>query len=386
MKFSASYYKYIPLYIAALILSGCATVIGTETSFTPWRGEQQFKGTGGAVEEIDGVEFWKAGDPERSYEVIGLITQRKSDDTLNKIMFDEFNRQQVVELVKKNNGDGVVTLKSERFVSGYTTTMPINQYGSATTSPDYAKASVLAVFRYVSSDSSVVNPEERPTSVNLANMENNPSEIIRFDCYGSGSTNQIDCLSAQLSIWGHAEAGKQEGMSPNMKKPPAQDRQQFLEQAQELLCAEDKIEKAILAKEANPDMAEMINNLVAFCKTPTYELLSKIDLQAQQHNSQTCLVSVIASPIKQFTYDEKTRRWLSKTGPSGPCGGMVTEELYKGGKASDSEWIYTTHGVATKKGAHKMCATLYDEKPHQYRSRIGDTPKLHKLNCTYINY
>ena len=145
-----------PAIIAiAILASGCATIIGTETSFTPWRGEQLYKGNGGAVEEVDGVEFWKFGEPERPYKVIGLIAQKKSDDTLDKMLFDEFNIKQVIELVKENNGDGVVTVKSERFVSGYTTQMPINQYGSTTTSPEYAKASILAVFRYVTSDSSV---------------------------------------------------------------------------------------------------------------------------------------------------------------------------------------------------------------------------------------
>lgn len=142
----------VALVAMTILASGCATIIGTETSFTPWRGEQLYKGSGGAVEVIDGVEFWKAGEPERPYKVVGLISQRKSDDALDKMLFGEFNRKQVTELVKANNGDGVVTVKSQRFVSGYTTQMPVNQYGSATTSPDYAEASVLAVFRYVSTD------------------------------------------------------------------------------------------------------------------------------------------------------------------------------------------------------------------------------------------
>ena len=140
------------LVIMTILASGCATIIGTETTFTPWRGEQLYKGTGGAVEVFDGIEFWTTGEPERPYEIVGIISQRKSDDSLDNMLFGEFNRKQVTELVKANNGDGVVTVKSQRFVSGYTTQMPVNQYGSATTSPDYAEASVLAVFRYVSKE------------------------------------------------------------------------------------------------------------------------------------------------------------------------------------------------------------------------------------------
>jgi hypothetical protein len=150
-----SFYHFgkVALIAMTILVSGCATIIGTETSFTPWRGEQLYKGSGGAVEVVDGVEFWKAGEPERPYKVVGLISQRKSDGTLDKMLFGEFNRKQVADLIKANNGDGVVTVKSQRFVSGYTTQMPVNQYGSANTSPDYAEASVLAVFRYVSIDS-----------------------------------------------------------------------------------------------------------------------------------------------------------------------------------------------------------------------------------------
>lgn len=140
------------LVAMTIVASGCATIIGTETSFIPWRGEQLYKGTGGAVEVVDGIEFWKAGEPGRPYKIVGIISQSKSDDTLNKMLFGEYNRKQVTELVKANNGDGVVTVKSQRFVSGYTTQMPVNQYGSATTSPEYAEASILAVFRYVSTD------------------------------------------------------------------------------------------------------------------------------------------------------------------------------------------------------------------------------------------
>ena len=94
----------VALVAMTILASGCATIIGTETSFTPWRGEQLYKGSGGAVEVIDGVEFWKAGEPERPYKVVGLISQRKSDDALDKMLFGEFNRKQVTELVKANNG------------------------------------------------------------------------------------------------------------------------------------------------------------------------------------------------------------------------------------------------------------------------------------------
>lgn len=149
---SQCYFIKPALIAMAMSVAGCAAIIGTETSFTPWRGEQLYKGVGGAVEVIGGVEFWKVGEPDRPYKIIGLITQKNSADSLDKMLFGEFNRKQIAKIINNNEGDGVVTLKSDRFVSGYTTQMPINEYGSITTSPEYAEASVLAVFQYVVSN------------------------------------------------------------------------------------------------------------------------------------------------------------------------------------------------------------------------------------------
>lgn len=148
MKFSESCYKYISLYVAAFILSGCATVIGTDTSFKAWRGDQTFKGKGGTLEVFEGVEFWGSGEPPKEYEVIGVISQQKSDGTLDDLMFGKFNRQQIIDIVRREGGDGVVEVKNDRFVSGYTT----NQYSPVAVSPEYSTSSVMAVFRYVSSN------------------------------------------------------------------------------------------------------------------------------------------------------------------------------------------------------------------------------------------
>ncbi len=63
-------------------------------------------------------------------------------------MFDDFNKNQIIEIVKREKGDGVVVIARDRFVSGYTTQAPINQYGSATSSAQYKEESVLAVFKY----------------------------------------------------------------------------------------------------------------------------------------------------------------------------------------------------------------------------------------------
>jgi len=130
------------------MFSGCATVIGTRTSFVSWQGDKLYVGEGGAVEVIDGIEFWSHGEPSKTYKVVGIINQTKSDDAFDNLLFGKFNRNQVIELVKTNNGDGVVLLDSGRFISGYSTTIPKINSGTVSTSPEYSNTSVLAVFRY----------------------------------------------------------------------------------------------------------------------------------------------------------------------------------------------------------------------------------------------
>ncbi len=53
----------ILIVVLLMTIYGCAMVIGTKTSFTPWEGEQIYQGNGGAVVADNGVEFWSQGEP-----------------------------------------------------------------------------------------------------------------------------------------------------------------------------------------------------------------------------------------------------------------------------------------------------------------------------------
>ncbi|HYD78560.1 MAG TPA: hypothetical protein VEC06_02030 [Paucimonas sp.] len=114
-------------------LAGCAAMIGTETQFTPWRGEPTIlTGKGGAVETTEGIEFWIKGEPDKTFRVIGVISQIRSDDPFDNLIFGKFNRSQVADLVKQATGDGVVLLRSDR----------------VGTDQGIQSNSIMAVFRY----------------------------------------------------------------------------------------------------------------------------------------------------------------------------------------------------------------------------------------------
>jgi hypothetical protein len=143
------------LMMAILIfgfLDGCATLTGTETSYKEWKVEGKYQGQGGSVEVVNGVEFWEHAGPDRPYKVIGLITQSRSDASFKKLLFGGYSQKQITDIVHRVGGDGVLIMTSKRFVSGYTTHMPANLSDTSSTTTDYSKASIYAVFQYIDSN------------------------------------------------------------------------------------------------------------------------------------------------------------------------------------------------------------------------------------------
>ena len=133
------------LMLCVISVLGCAAIVGTDTAFIPWKGKDYFEGGGGgAVEKFEGVEFWKAGTPEQPFKVVGLIIQNRGtdEDTVNNFLFGDFNKREIVKLVRNNKGDGVLTLADDRKTTFY----PAAGTAASTISLK------LAVFRYVKTE------------------------------------------------------------------------------------------------------------------------------------------------------------------------------------------------------------------------------------------
>ncbi|MDW7747020.1 hypothetical protein [Halomonas sp.] len=131
------------------IASGCTTIIGTDTDFSRWTGSDTYSGNGGLLDEHEGVEFWRAGAPEREFSIVGIITQNKRSSTMHDAMFGNVNRGEIISIVMNNNADGVITTDSQRYISGYTTTIPQSIPSSANTKAKIRENSAMIVFKYV---------------------------------------------------------------------------------------------------------------------------------------------------------------------------------------------------------------------------------------------
>lgn len=88
-----------------LVLAGCA---GSQTSYYPNPNPVVESGGSGKVSVFEGVQIWRGGSPERPYEVIGTMTDRRiaSPDDLRGL------RGEIVQTVQEKGGDGVIMVSS----------------------------------------------------------------------------------------------------------------------------------------------------------------------------------------------------------------------------------------------------------------------------------
>jgi hypothetical protein len=114
MKFSRSL-LLVPVLL--LGLSACSTTTFMHTSGT---GIQ--RGSGGAFRMVDGIEFYQEGAPNRSYQVIGVITDSRPVGpwTMGP------RADTVAKLALQNGGEAVVQQSDIREFVGYSTSNNAN--------------------------------------------------------------------------------------------------------------------------------------------------------------------------------------------------------------------------------------------------------------------
>lgn len=113
----------------ALLLVGCTT-----TTYSEYRGENQFLGSGGTVKTVNGVEIWENGEPNRPYRIIGMI-----DDSRGGGMLTPSRYSAAVKLIKKHGGDAGVLLDTDSILTS------VNRHGHAA----YSHNSKIAVVKYL---------------------------------------------------------------------------------------------------------------------------------------------------------------------------------------------------------------------------------------------
>ena len=111
------------LLVAVIVCSGCSS-----TNYMNYSGSGIQRGRGGAYQTLHGIELWQEGSPNRSFEVIGIITDSRPVGpwTMGP------RAATVANLAKKHGGQGVIQQADVREFVGYSTTQNANwnQYQS----------------------------------------------------------------------------------------------------------------------------------------------------------------------------------------------------------------------------------------------------------------
>lgn len=103
------------LFAGAFLISGCST-----TKFEKYDGSPTPAGNVGEVDSIDGIDFWKNGQPNRQYLILGVIEQShhhrlplgrlsrafsSPGDSENR---EEAREEAIAKVAHKNGGNAVI--------------------------------------------------------------------------------------------------------------------------------------------------------------------------------------------------------------------------------------------------------------------------------------
>lgn len=90
----------LTLFLVAL-LSGCSAAI----QYHPFVGDAQvLKGSGGACDNVEGVEIWVKGEPSKPFTVVGYIDGQYTEDIGEEAAL----KRLIVKKVKEVSGSGVI--------------------------------------------------------------------------------------------------------------------------------------------------------------------------------------------------------------------------------------------------------------------------------------
>lgn len=196
--FSAMTTRHIPILFIVFCLSGCAS-----TRFKSWQGGGVQVGSGGACEQIAGVDVWSFGKPNRPYRVIGII-----EDTRPGGIIPMARRASVVaHEAKRNGGDGIIIIDESKEYRGSINTMntssvtnynssmtgirtgnlvTLNGYGTATTTgtgtgvsmPVFRASGVYQVIKYENGGSATQRTTRTATSSGGVKTDNRGTSFL----------------------------------------------------------------------------------------------------------------------------------------------------------------------------------------------------------------
>jgi hypothetical protein len=88
-----------------------------------WTGQSEFEGRGGAVQTIDGIDFYMSGEPAGRFKVLSILhgSYYRGGNILMSALSEQKAMKGVVKEAKAEGADAVVVLSSEYQILGSST-------------------------------------------------------------------------------------------------------------------------------------------------------------------------------------------------------------------------------------------------------------------------
>lgn len=105
---------------AGLLLSSCA--LYNQTAYTAYPAPLEITGQGGTMKVVDGIEVWTAGEPNRRFKVLGIISQSHYDNGgALSVLAGATKGSELINTAKKYDGDGIIFVGTNSVIVGHTT-------------------------------------------------------------------------------------------------------------------------------------------------------------------------------------------------------------------------------------------------------------------------
>ena len=144
----------VTLMICSSLLFGCAT-----GNVMKWTGQTKFEGKGGAMQTMDGIDFYSSGWPAGKFKILSVIqgSYYRGGNALMSALSEQKAMNGILKEAKAEGADAVILLSSNYEVLGTSTTGSGNGTSSGTINSFGSTATINSTETMNYSSSTVIN-------------------------------------------------------------------------------------------------------------------------------------------------------------------------------------------------------------------------------------
>lgn len=147
--------RFAPHIVLTIVM--CSSLFGcaTDTVFK-WTGQSEYVGAGGAVQTVDGIDFYVSGEPNGRYKILSVVTGSyySGGNLALTAVSQQTAIKDVVKEAKKEGADAVIITGSNynafwTSTSGSATINSDTEYYSSQTTVDGAQNVSMKLVKYI---------------------------------------------------------------------------------------------------------------------------------------------------------------------------------------------------------------------------------------------